>query len=149
MIIIITGTPGTGKTSYAKKLAASKGYAYIDGNEIIKKYKLSEGYDEKNKCDIVNTDTFNAQLISIIVAARKARKSLIIDSHLSHYISPKYVDKCIVMRCSNLNELKKRLQTRKYNTQKIKDNLEAEIMESCLQDAIASGHKVEVIETGM
>jgi len=148
MIIVVTGTPGTGKTTYAKAFAAKHGYAYVNDNALIKKYNLSEGYDKIDQCEIVDTDKFNAKLVELISAARKARKSIVIDSHLGHFLPPRYVDTCIVMRCSNLKELKKRLAARKYSVQKIKDNLEAEIMESCVQDAIAKGHTVEVVETG-
>ena len=40
-VIIISGTPGTGKTTLAKKLAKKLDFEYIDINKIIKKYGLS------------------------------------------------------------------------------------------------------------
>jgi broad-specificity NMP kinase len=43
--IIVTGTPGTGKTTLAKKLSKKLKYAYIDVNNVIKENKLKEGYD--------------------------------------------------------------------------------------------------------
>ena len=147
MIIIVTGTPCTGKTTYAKTLAQEKSFSYIDVNEIIKKHNLSEGYDEKAHCEIIDTDKLNDKLIEIIKMANRSRKSLVIDSHLSHYLPSKYVDKCIVMRCTDLKELKKRLEKRGYDKLKVEENIEAEIMESCLQDALQQSHKVEVIDT--
>src|SRR3989338_1285217 len=94
-----------------------------------------------------NTDKLNDKLIEIIKMANRSRKSLVIDSHLSHYLPSKYVDKCIVMRCTDLKELKKRLEKRGYDKLKVEENIEAEIMESCLQDALQQSHKVEVIDT--
>ena len=35
MIIIISGTPGTGKTTFAKKIAKEKNLEYIDVKKII------------------------------------------------------------------------------------------------------------------
>lgn len=146
MIIIVTGTPGTGKTTYAKKLASKKGYKYIDVSEIIKKHKLGENKNKELDYVEVDTDKLNKILIEIIKHTKKNKLSLVIDSHLSHYLPKEYVDKCIVMMCSNRSELKKRLKERGYSEEKIKENLEAEIMESCLQDALRFGHNVEVVD---
>jgi len=137
MIIIVTGTPGTGKTTVAKKIAKEKGIKYIDVNNIISKYKLSEGYDRKRKTKIVDTDKLNKILIKII----KENKGLVIDSHLSHYLPKRYVDLCIVTKCS-LKELKARLEKRKYSKAKVRENLDAEIFDTCRVEAIEKGHKV-------
>lgn len=144
-VIIVTGTPCTGKTRYAKALAKQKFYQYVDVNEIIKKYNLSEGYDKENDCEIVDTEKLAQELIKLI----KAKKSggFVIDSHLSHYLLKEYADECIVMKCSDLDKLKKRLKLRGYSDKKIKDNLEAEIMDSCLNEAKEFGHKVKIVET--
>ena len=115
MIIIVTGTPGTGKTTHAKALAKRERYTYVDVNEVIKK----------------NNKKING---------------IIIDSHLSHYLAPELVDRCMVMRCSDLKKLRKRLKKRGYSLQKIKENLEAELMETCLQEAMEKGHRVEIID---
>ena len=56
MIITITGTPGTGKTYIAKKLAG-KNLIYIDLNKIIKEEKLYDKYDRKVKTYDVNIKT--------------------------------------------------------------------------------------------
>ena len=37
MIIIVTGTPGTGKTTLSKLLAEKKGFEYLDLNDFSKK----------------------------------------------------------------------------------------------------------------
>jgi len=147
MIIIITGTPGTGKTTYAKELASKKGYKYIDVSELIKKHKLGEKKNKELDYVEVDTDKLNKVLIEIINQANKNKISLVIDSHLSHYLPKEYVDKCIVMICGDRKELKKRLHKRKYSYKKIEENLEAEIMESCLHDALKFGHDVEVIDS--
>ena len=146
MIIIVTGTPGTGKTTYAKKLAEDKGYAYVDVNEVIKSHNLSEGYDREMKCDIVDTDKLCRVLVEIIADAKESGDSLIIDSHLSHYIPSKYVDKCVIMVCSDRKVLRKRLEARGYSKKKVEENIEAEIMESCLEDAREMGHNIEVVD---
>ena len=55
MIIIISGTPGTGKTTLAKKLMAKLNYPLLNINKFIKEKKLSEGYDKKRRSEIIVT----------------------------------------------------------------------------------------------
>jgi adenylate kinase len=142
MVIIVTGSPGTGKTTYAKKLAKELKYKYFDVNKIISEKKLSSGYDKKRKCKIIDTAKLNKVLISMI----KKDKNLVIDSHLSHYLPKKYVDKCIVTKC-DLKQLEKRLKKRKYSKEKIRENLDAEIFDVCLEEAKENKHNVEVVYT--
>ena len=141
--IIITGSVCTGKTTLAKKLAKKNNLTYIDINKLIKQHKLSEGFDKKRDCEIIDARKLNKVLIKKI---KSSKKQLIIDSHLSHYLPKKYVEKCIVCKCS-LKELKKRLQKRKYAKEKIEENLQAEIMDVCLNEANENKHKIEIIET--
>lgn len=142
--IIVTGTPGTGKTSLAKKLSKKLSYDYIDVNRIIKQNKLKEGYDRKKKCYIIDTKKLTKSLTKII---KNAANNLIIDSHLSHYLPKKHVDLCIVTKC-NLKQLKKRLESKKgYPKAKVRENLDCEIFDICLNEAREAGHKVIVIDT--
>ena len=183
-VIIVTGTPGTGKTTLSKKLAKKLDFSYLDVNETIKKYKLSEGYDKKRKTKIVDVKKLNRALIkeiSIIknllnktpisknlsknsikkislikfnkikyneIKSMKNHKNIkngiIVDSHLSHYLPKRYVDLCIVAKCG-LKELERRLKKKKYPHNKIRENLDAEIFDICLNEAKESGHKVIVI----
>ncbi len=142
MVIIITGTPGTGKTTLAKKIAKEKCYTHIDVNKIIDREKLSEGYDKLRKSKIIDTKKLNKSLIKLI----KENKNIVIDSHLSHYLPKKYVDSCIVTKCS-LKTLEKRLKKRKYSKSKIRENLDAEIFDTCKVEAEENGHKIKVVWT--
>ena len=108
MAIAISGTPGTGKTTLAKKLAKSLNYKYLDVNKLIKSNKLAESYDKKRKCIIIDIKKLNKILIKEI----KKNPNLIIDSHLSHYLPKKYLDLCIITKCS-LKILEKRLKKKK------------------------------------
>lgn len=141
--IIVTGSVGTGKTTYSKNLAKKKGYDYIDVNEIIKKNKLNNSYDKKRKCYIIDIKKLNEILIKII---KSSKQSLVIDSHLSHYLPKKYVDLCIVTKC-NLKQLKNRLKKRKYSKSKIDENLQVEIFDLCFNEAKELGHKIKIINT--
>ncbi|MCD4666948.1 adenylate kinase family protein [archaeon] len=140
MIIILTGSVCSGKTTIAKKLAKEKKYNYLNLTDFIKENKLYDSYDKKDKSYVVDTKKLNKALIKVI------KNNLIIDGHLSHYLPSKYVDLCIVTKC-NLKVLKNRLNKRKYSKQKIEDNLEAEILDTCLNEAKENKHKIKVIYT--
>ncbi len=143
--IIVTGTPGTGKTTTAKLLAKELGAEYIDVNEIIKKQSaLIKFFDKERDCDVIDENKLSFVLEDLI---KTSKGSVVIDSHMSHHISNKLVDCCIVTRC-DLPLLKKRLQERSYSEAKVKENLDSEIFEICLQEAIEEGHKIFELNTG-
>jgi adenylate kinase len=145
-VIIVSGTPGTGKTTISKKLAILLSGTYIDVNKIIKEYNLSEYYDNEKKCQVVDEKKLSKKLIEIIEDKKYKFKTIIIDSHMSHYLSKKYVDLCIITRC-NLKELEQRLKNRGYNEQKVRDNLDCEIFEICLSEAFENKHNTIEIST--
>jgi len=140
-VIIVSGSVGTGKTVIAKKLAKKYKAKYININDIIKEYKLSEGYDRKRKTKIIDIKKLNKVLIKTI---KDSKENLVIDGHLSHYLPKKYVDVCYITKC-DLKTLKKRLQKRKYHKSKIEENIQAEIFNICHQEA--KHHKIKVINT--
>lgn len=142
-IIVVTGSVASGKTTIAKKLAKEYKAKYVDVNKVIKDYKLSEGYDKRRKCRIVDVKKLNKVLIKII---KNSKQSLVIDSHLSHFLPSKYVDLCIVTKCS-VKKLSCRLKKRGYSKAKVKENVDAELFDVCLNEAKELGHKIKVINT--
>ena len=142
-IIIISGTPGTGKTTLAKLLARKLNFKHLTLKPLLK--KTQEKYDRKKQCYVVNTKKLNQEITKII---KQNTKSLIISSHLIHHLPKKLVNLCIVTKCSNLKTLKQRLKARKYSKKKIEENLQCEIFDICLTEAKKKKHKIIVIDTG-
>ena len=146
MIIIVTGTPGTGKTEFAKGFAEKNNITYLDGKEIIADNELGEEYDEAGDCWVVDEEKFAETCEEIIQEMKSRDESAIIDSHLSHHISSDLVDKCYVTIC-DITELKERLEKRGYSESKVRENLDAEIFKVCLTEAKEAGHNVEEVDT--
>ena len=142
MVILVSGSVGTGKTSISRLIAKKLNLEYLDVNKIIKDLKLRERYLKKLDTYEVNIDKLNEVLIKII----KNNKNLIIDSHLSHYLPSNYFDYCIICKC-DIKILKNRLKKRKYSEVKIRENLDSEIFDVCLVEALENKHKVIVINT--
>ncbi|HLG24957.1 MAG TPA: AAA family ATPase [Candidatus Nanoarchaeia archaeon] len=72
-VICVTGTPGTGKTTVAKKLALKIGFLYLDINGFVSKNKLYSGYDKKRKSKIVDIKKLNKELVKEIKYFTRAR----------------------------------------------------------------------------
>lgn len=142
MIIVVTGTPGTGKTSIAMALAKRLQLRYLDVSTLIEDYRLQESYDAERDTFVVD----EKKLCRILAQKIALFKNVIIDSHLAHELSPSLVDYCLVTSCQ-LKTLQKRLQARGYSQKKIRENLDAEIFEVCLCEAIDAGHKILRVDT--
>ena len=154
-VITVTGTPGTGKTTIAKKLSKKLNFYYLDVSKLISRNKLYEGYDRKRGTKVVDVKNLNKFLINYIKQFKKNQyknknqnqiKGMIIDSHISHYLPRKYVDLCIITKC-DIKELNKRLKNKKFNKSKVRENLQAEIFDVCYNEALGMEHKILVVNT--
>ncbi len=132
MIIIVTGTPGVGKTVFAKELARLLEWRYVDLNDLLIKLNLIEGYDAYRKAYIIDTNNAWDSIKDYLLS-----KNSIVDSHIAQDIIPrKYVHLCIVLRCEP-NELVRRLKAKSYNSEKIRENVQAEILDVIYADALS------------
>ncbi|MBT4824908.1 AAA family ATPase [Candidatus Woesearchaeota archaeon] len=146
-IVVVTGTPGTGKTTLAKKLSKFLNYELITYKNIISKKKLFESYDEERKCKIVDVKKLNKHVLELIKKANNETvEGIIIDSHLSHYFPKNSVGMCVVTKCK-LKTLQGRLKKRRYNAKKVRENLDCEIFDVCLTEAEEKGHKCMLVDT--
>ncbi len=137
--VIVTGTPGTGKTTLAKRLARDLGYSYLDASAL----KVRAGYDRVRRCRIIPEKALRQRLV---LAVMSGKKPLVIDSHMSHILPCRYASVCIVTKCS-LRTLRRRLHKRGYSHRKIRENMDAEIFSVCEAEAAEAGHRVITVET--
>ena len=54
--ILITGTPGTGKTTLSSELAQRTGLSHLNVGDLVKQEQLHEGWDEEYECYIIDED---------------------------------------------------------------------------------------------
>ncbi|ODV87504.1 hypothetical protein CANARDRAFT_26905 [[Candida] arabinofermentans NRRL YB-2248] len=127
--IIITGTPGCGKTSHAEQLASQSGLNHISISDFAKENKCIEGYDEERDSSIVDEDKLLDALEPLI-----EKGGQIIDWHCCEIFPERWIDLVIVLRCNN-TILYDRLQKRGYKESKISENVEVEIMQVLLMEA--------------
>jgi adenylate kinase len=161
--IIVTGTPGTGKTFLAKKLSLLLDYTYFDANLWVKKAHLYSNYDSKRQAYVVEPKKLAISLLKVRDKALKTgikdtilqkpngpscsgKKGIIFDSHLSHYLPSKTVDLCILTNC-RLKILEERLTNRGYCQEKVRENLDSEIFDICRVEALENKHKIITFDT--
>ncbi|MEM0492639.1 MAG: adenylate kinase family protein [Candidatus Thermoplasmatota archaeon] len=129
MLIALSGTPGTGKTAVSTVLK-EKGYKVLSLYEIAVSNSLTCGTDKKRNTtliDIAGIDEY------IKKEYGESDDLIFVEGHASHLLeSARYV---IILRC-HPKELKKRLKMKKWKIEKIKENVEAEILDIILCEAV-------------
>lgn len=129
--IVICGTPGTGKSSLIAKLEPS-----LSNHRTLNVSKFAI----ENQC----TSSFDKELDTHVIDERKLNKllkpalrepgMLVVESiHADLISSRELVDWVFVCRTDN-SILYDRLMERKYNANKIKNNIESEIFQTILDE---------------
>jgi len=126
--IIISGTPGCGKTSVARKISSLIDAEIISLNELAISDKFSFEFDKERDTYIVDFEIFLPFILDKIKEIKNQNyKYLIIESHFSDIIPNDYIDFVFILRCDP-DELIKRLKEKNYNIKKIMENVQAEIL---------------------
>jgi adenylate kinase len=145
-IIIISGTPGCGKTSVANELSELLNAKIISLNELAISDEFSFEYDNERKTYIVDFKLFLPYIIKIIKRIKKENPQfLIIESHFSDIIPNKYIDFAFILRCDP-DILVNRLKEKNYNLKKITENVQAEILGNCVNYFIQKKIKTPLFE---
>lgn len=124
MLIAVTGTPGTGKTSSCEVLAR-RGYVVVDLDDVARRGGFIVGRDEARQTDEVDVDELKENL-------RVPAKIAFLRSHYAHRMA---VDMAVVLRCSPA-VLRKRLEARGWAPEKVRENVEAEAIDVITQEAV-------------
>ncbi|MBW6470816.1 MAG: adenylate kinase family protein, partial [Methanosarcinaceae archaeon] len=139
MLIGLTGTPGTGKTSVSNLLEKRRGYRAIHLNELIKEERLYSEVDEERDTLVADMDRVSKRVSELVDDSYDVT---ILDSHLSHHIA----DIVIVLRTAP-DKLSERLSGRNYSKEKVSENVDAEALDVILIESVEWCDKVFEINT--
>lgn len=121
-VIIITGTPGTGKSTHAQLLADESSLTHINVGELVKEKRLYEEYDEEWQSYTVDEDRvslgclfFAGHLIHSKLLDELepivAGGGVILDWHTCEIFPERWADLVVVLTC-NHTQLWDRLENR-------------------------------------
>lgn len=142
--ILVTGTPGVGKTAFSQRLACRINAKYVDLNSLVKNERIivSKGAED----DSVTVDLPALRRRVQRFCSKPCKEPIILDGHLSHLIaSPSKVRIVFVLRCDP-RILWRRLERRGYSREKLKENLLAEILDVCLVESLKRFGEEKVCE---
>ncbi|KAG1694062.1 hypothetical protein DVH05_022079 [Phytophthora capsici] len=128
--ILVTGTPGTGKTSMCQQLSErSQLLTHLNVGDLVKERGLHNGRDEEFDCFILDEDKVCDEMEDMMAEGGK-----VVDFHTCDFFPERWFDLVVVLRVDNTT-LFDRLHKRGYSEKKVSENVECEIMEVVLQEA--------------
>lgn len=119
MSIVITGNPGVGKHTIAKKISQKMNFSIIDTNILAKDSGIIEKQEDTNDVD-------TQKLANIIKQIELDEK--IVVGHLAPYVLEKNQVKIMIILRRNPYHLETVYKERNYSENKIKENIGSEIL---------------------
>ncbi|KAL3445168.1 AAA domain-containing protein [Aspergillus insuetus] len=139
--IIITGTPGVGKTVHCEQLAQDTGLRHLSINQIAKDRGCYDTYDEELKTWVVDEDKLLDAIEDEVLQG-----GFLIDWHACDLFPKSWIDLVVVLRCPSTSVHYDRLSSRGYHETKLQENLDAEIFAVLLEEAREAFDEEIVVE---
>jgi adenylate kinase len=135
--VVVTGTPGTGKTTATEQLDRP----VLHLNDAVRDdERLTESHDDDRDSLVADMDA-----VTEFVAEREAEAEsgpFVVDSHLSHRLD---ADRVVVLRCRP-DELEDRLRERGESAESAAENRESEALDVVLSEAVERHGRDSVYE---
>ena len=142
--IVISGVPGSGKTSTALLLSTILGAQYVNLSTLSAVSCLLESYDGSRDTYVIREELLVSLLDNII---SNSKTPVVIDSHYGELVPSRHVAIVIVLRIHPEELLRRLLKERRWWTpRKIAENVAAELMGSCTNNAITACGPEKVCE---
>lgn len=133
-IIIVTGTPGVGKTILAKRLAGKTKSDYVNVGELVRERQLYKYYDRPSRSYVIDEARLGKSLNSLLKA--HPVKGLIIETHSIGSFMPKRKGLIALVVRLDPVVLARRLRARGWSKKKIWENVESELIDLSLYEAL-------------
>jgi adenylate kinase len=139
--ILVTGTPGTGKSTLVEALVAqAPSLRAVNVGDIVRNKQLHSGWDAEYETHVLDEDRLLDELEEEVEGG-----GAVVEYHAAELFPERWFDLVLVLRCDN-SVLYGRLEGRGYSAKKLSDNVEAEIMQVILDEAREAYREEIVIE---
>ncbi|KAG9354374.1 hypothetical protein JZ751_001081 [Albula glossodonta] len=157
--ILLTGTPGVGKTTLGKELAQRTGLSYVNVGDLAQEGQLYDGFDDEYQCPILDEDRVVDELED-----KMGDGGMIVDYHGCDFFPERWFNIVFVLRTDN-TVLYNRLENRSvlapplpvsasvvfsraikkgYTGKKLQDNIQCEIFQTIYEEAMEA-YKEEIV----
>lgn len=136
--VLITGTPGTGKTTGCGMVAEATGLRHVNVGDLVKNQELHQGWDEEFECHIIDEDKVVDAMEDMMTEG-----GVVVDYHSCDFFPERWFDLVLVLHTDN-SILYDRLQARGYSEKKLTENIECEIMQ-VLQEEARESYREEIV----
>ncbi|CAG0888798.1 unnamed protein product [Cyprideis torosa] len=128
--VLVTGTPGTGKSSFCEEAAERTGLKHVNVSEVAKEKGYTEGYDPEYDTAILDEDALLDDLEEVT-----SDGGVIVDYHSAELFPKRWFDLVLVLRTDNTILYDRLSGKRGYSGKKLSENMECEIMGTLLEEA--------------
>lgn len=132
--ILVTGTPGVGKTATASLLAEALGFKHVNVGDLVIVHKCFAGRDDALDTHILDEDKLLDLMETEFSHCADDDTGIVADYHACELFPERWFDLILVLRAKT-DVLYDRLTARDYGEKKRAENLEAEIMQVVLEEA--------------
>jgi len=140
--ILVTGTPGTGKSKLSAALKESLDFTVINVGEFAKEHNCLGEWDSEYESHELDED----RLLDLLEEkVGKGDGGFVLEHHVPDLFPERWFDLVLVLRCNN-TVLYDRLVDRGYGGKKLEENCQAEIFQTILDEAKESYREEIVVE---
>lgn len=132
MRVVLTGTPGTGKSTLSEPVASELDLQPIHLNDVVREKDLVQGYDDGDA--VMDIDAVRSEFSGM--------EDFLLEGHLAHHVP---ADIAVVLRCRP-DVLYERLRNR-FPEEKSRENAEAEALDIVLMEAMDLQETVFEVDT--
>jgi len=132
-VIIVSGTPGVGKSTVSKQLSSNLSCGLVSIGDLVKDEGLYTQVDRKRDTLVADMNQISKRINGII---SNSSEMSIVEGHYAVDIVPLEAVSLVFVLRRDPKELLDILRKRGYGEEKVRENVAAEILDVCLYDAV-------------